>query len=216
MKPEQIIVALDGLERQEAIALAWTLSSHVWGFKVNDLLLKHGIDIIADLKCLGNVFADPKLYDIPNTVANSVRQLASAGADFITVHASGGRKMIRAALENAQNAKILAVTALTSLGEADMQETYCRRTDELVWDLAHLAYEAGAHGVVCSSQEVALLDHLNFIKVVPGIRTQPEGDQVRVGDGVGADYIVVGRPVTQARDPLQALNDILKEKKCPR
>jgi len=212
MQSNQIIVALDGMDREEALMLAWTLSSTVWGFKVNDLLLSCGIEIITELKCLGKVFADPKLFDIPKTVGNSVRRLAHAGADLITVHASGGKRMMKAAVENCGESKILAVTALTSMDEAEVHEIYHRPVEETVWDLAHLAYEAGTHGIVCSSREVNLLKHLNFIKVVPGIRVKNvEGDdQKRVGDGGGGDLFVVGRPISESADPIKAIESIIK------
>lgn len=211
MKSNQIVVALDGMGREEALTLAWTLASSVWGFKVNDLLLTYGLDIIRDLKCLGrNVFADPKLHDIPQTVANCVTRIADAGADLITVHASGGKDMIQAAVEAATDAKIIAVTALTSMDEPTIQEVYCRSVEETVWDLSHLAVEAGVHGIVCASGEVAMLKHLNVIKVIPGIRTVPTpDDQRRTGVGQGGDLFVVGRPITQAKDPIQALNQLL-------
>lgn len=212
MKNEQIIVALDGLDRDEALMLAWTLSSSVWGFKINDLLLSYGLSIIHDLKCLGKVFVDPKLYDIPRTVANSVLRLASAGADLITVHASGGKKMMEAALDNAGDSKILAVTMLTSFEDSDVQSIYHRPIDEIVWDLAHLAYESKVHGIVCSSHEVKMLQHLNLMKVVPGIRLEqvPKDDQKRVGDGSSADLFVIGRPIIEADDPVEALNKIVR------
>ncbi len=212
MQSNQIIVALDGMDREEALMLAWTLSSTVWGFKVNDLLLSQGLEIIKDLKCLGKVFADPKLFDIPKTVGNSVRRLAYAGADLITVHASGGKKMMRAAVDNANDSRILAVTALTSMDDAEVNQIYHRPVDEMVWDLAHLAHESGVHGVVCSSREVTLLKHLNFIKVVPGIRLKSvDGDdQKRTGTGSGADLFVIGRPITESSDPLKAIESIIK------
>lgn len=212
MKPEQVIVALDGMDREQALLMAWTLSSKVWGFKVNDLLLTYGLDIIKDLKGLGRVFADPKLYDTPKTISNSVSRLADAGADLITVHASSGRDGLQSAVESAGNAKILAVTILTSMDEPTVQDVYCRSIEETVWDLAHLANDSGAHGIVCSSQEVGLIKHLNLIKVVPGIRLGviDNDDQRRIGNGSGADLYVIGRPLTQASDPLVALNKLLK------
>lgn len=212
MEAKQIIVALDGMERDEALVTAWTLSSLVWGFKVNDLLLAYGLNIIRDLKCLGKVFADPKLYDIPKTVENSVCRLSEAGADFITVHASGGKKMIQAALDASTESKIIAVTALTSFNDADTQEIYGRSTDETVWDLAHMAVDAGAHGIVCSAKEIPLLTHLNTIKIVPGVRAEPVNgdDQSRTGMPVNADFIVVGRPITSSQNPIRAVERLLK------
>lgn len=211
MESKQIIVALDGMDREQALMTAWTLSSYVWGFKVNDLLLGYGLDIIRDLKCLGCVFADVKLHDIPKTVVNGTTRLSEAGADFITVHASGGKEMIKAAVDNAGDSKILAVTALTSLDESSVQEVYCRSVEETVWDLAHLANDAGAHGIVCSSNEVSMLAHLKMLKVVPGIRIGPvvKDDQKRTGTGDGADFFVIGRQITQSRDPMKALQKIL-------
>jgi orotidine-5'-phosphate decarboxylase len=210
MKANQIIVALDGMDRKQALTTAWHLSSMVWGFKINDLLLEHGLDLVRDLKCLGRVFADVKLYDIPQTVTNSVTRLARAGADFITVHASGGKDMIHAAVESCESSRILAVTALTSMNDAASQEVYHRSIDETVWDLAHLSMEAGAYGIVCASSEVTMLSHLPIAKVVPGIRLEAsDDDQVRIGTGKGADYIVVGRPITMSSDPVKALEEII-------
>jgi orotidine-5'-phosphate decarboxylase len=200
------------MEREQALMLAWNLSPYVWGFKVNDLLVSYGLDIVRDLKFLGKVFADPKLYDIPKTVANGVYKLAEAGADLITVHVSGGRQMIKAAMDNAGDAKIIGVTALTSLDDPQIQEVYHRTAEETVWDLAHLAYDCKLDGIVCSSREVEMLKHLNFIKVVPGIRLgRIEGDdQKRTGNGAGADYFVIGRPITEAMDPIEALNQLVR------
>lgn len=208
MKNKQVIVALDGMKREQALLTAWTLASSVWGFKVNDLLITHGIDIIRDLKCIGRVFADPKLYDTPTTVANSISRLSESGADFITVHASGGKEMMQAALENAGDSKILAVSILTSMDNAQVQETYFKSVDETVWDLSHCAYEVGVHGIVCASQDINMLKHMNILKVVPGIRSEQIDDQKRIGNGEGADYIVVGRAITRSPDPLKALFEL--------
>src|SRR3954468_7479737 len=111
----EIIVALDNMEQQAALELARSLSGKVWGFKVNDLLLEYGCSIVNSLKRHGNVFADPKLHDTPNTVRNSVKRLAFAGADLITCHIAGGVKMLQAAVDEAGKAKIIGVTMLTSL-----------------------------------------------------------------------------------------------------
>lgn len=208
MDTKKIIVALDGMDRDQALMLAWTLSGRVWGFKVNDLLLEYGTEIVRAIRCLGKVFADPKLYDIENTVVNSVLRLSQAGADMITVHASGGEKVIRAAANAAGNSKILAVTALTSFTNQDCQRVYGKPVNEVVWDLAHLACESGAHGIVCSPKEVDMFKHLNLIKVTPGIRSAPEGDQCRVQATSNADYWVIGRPITAANDPMAALDEL--------
>ena len=212
MNADQIVVSLDGMDREEALMLAWTLSNIVWGFKVNDLILAYGVEIVKELKCLGKVFADPKLHDIPKTVSNGVRRLSHAGADLITVHASGGGRMIREAVAAAGDAKIIAVTALTSLEDGEVQDVYHRNVEETVWDLAHIAKDSGAHGIVCSSREVQLLKHLDFIKVVPGIRLRgmDGNDQRRTGDGHGADLFVIGRPICESSDPLKTIESIVK------
>lgn len=212
MDGKKIIVALDGMNKEDALSLAWLLSGKVWGFKVNDLIIRYGLDIIKSLKSLGNVFADPKLHDTPQTVANSVSHLSAA--DLITVHASAGPQVLKAALDNCRNSKIIAVTALTSMKTADCQAVYGRQPEETVWDLAHLAADVGCHGLVCSALDVSTLNHLNLLKVVPGIRPLgklPNDDQERIAPGCQqADFLVIGRPITRVADPLQSLDFIIK------
>src|SRR5689334_17776634 len=116
---DKIIVALDGMTRSEALELATALKGSVWGFKVNDLLIQCGLEIVRELKKFGGVFADPKLSDIPNTVGNSVRVLAAAGADLITVHASASAASLKAAVAEAGPSRILAITVLTSMSDED-------------------------------------------------------------------------------------------------
>lgn len=211
MDTKRIIVSLDGMNSEQAVSLAWTLSEHVWGFKVNDLITNYGVDIIKTLRCLGRVFADPKLHDTKNTVVNNVSHLAQAGADLITVHASGGVAMMRAAVDAAGSSRILAVTVLTSMDSANCQQVYGKPVEETVWDLAHLAAEANVHGIVCSPQEVSMLKHLNLIKVTPGVRPLgplDDEDQVRYETTTDADLLVIGRPITRAVDPLATLQEI--------
>ncbi|MDP3730979.1 MAG: orotidine-5'-phosphate decarboxylase [bacterium] len=189
----KIIIALDGMSEVEALRIAKLLKGKVWGFKINDLLFADP-GIIKKLKKFGNVFADAKLYDIPNTVANSVRRLSAVGADMITVHASGGIEMMRAAKENAGHSKILAVTVLTSFKGSQ---------NKIVLKLAREAEKAGLDGIVCSGHELKYVSKLPLLKVVPGIR--PKGynrkdDQKRTVTAeeavkLGADYLVIGRPI---------------------
>jgi orotidine-5'-phosphate decarboxylase len=203
----QIIVALDAMELHVALELVRNLRDKVWGFKVNDMLVEHGITLVKVLKTYANVFADVKLHDIPNTVYNSTLRLSSAGADFITVHASGGAEMLSSAVAASQKAKILGVTMLTSLSENDIQETYRnypRRMTELLVD-------SEVPGIVCSGRELPYWNLFNFIKVVPGVRPEgllQEDDQKRTCGLVKADFLVVGRPITKAADPLAALESI--------
>ena len=114
---ERVIVALDGMSESDAMALAERLSGSVWGFKVNDLLLHCGVPIVEKLKAYGGVFADPKLHDIPNTVKNGVSRLVSAGADILTIHASGGTAMIQAAMA-ARGSASGSASALTGIVNA--------------------------------------------------------------------------------------------------
>lgn len=208
MKRNIIVVALDGISQQDALKIAKSLKGLVWGFKINDLLFD-SISIIKILKKYGRVFADAKLYDIPNTVANSVKRLSMAGADIITVHASGGTEMMRVAKKSAGKSKIIAVTILTSYGGNAKRD---------VVSLAKNAQRAGVDGIVCSAHEASHVPK-NLLKIVPGIR--PIGyfskdDQKRRATPqeairAGADLLVVGRPITCSKNPVFATQQMLKE-----
>ena len=220
---QRIVVALDGIEKNEALKLAQKLRDSVWGFKVNDLLVECGVSIISELKAYGQVFADAKLHDIPNTVANGVKRLSAAGADLITIHASGGSSMIAQAAACAGEARILAVTALTSLNAGDTQAIYRRSPAESVIFLAKLAAASGAHGTVCSPEEVGMLSAQpelgKLIKVVPGIRPSWYGktdDQQRTNTPAeavksGASLLVIGRPIVKHQDPVEAARMVNEE-----
>lgn len=220
----KIIVALDDLSREDALLLADKLSTENVIFKANDLLDDGGADIIMSLKNKGGVMADPKLHDIPNTVKNRVKKYAATNPDFITVHASGGIAMMRAAVENCGDSKILAVTVLTSLNEKECTINLGGPIKAKVLQYARNAALAGVHGIVCSPKELEFLSQFpelkTLIKVTPGIRPgwhlDPKDDQSRVttpADAIkmGADYIVIGRPIVKAKDPLQAIRDTQKE-----
>lgn len=205
----KVIVALDGISEKKALQIAKILKGRVWGFKVNDLLFEKG-DIIRKLKKFGNVFADAKLYDIPSTVANSVRRLSASGADFITVHGRGGVGMMKAAKRNALRSKIFAVTVLTS------HEENSKEVARLVRD----ALTAGVDGIVCSGHDLLSIRRIpgskSLLKIVPGIRPvwyKKKDDQKRTitpkeAIELGADYLVIGRPILNARDPIRALVDM--------
>jgi orotidine-5'-phosphate decarboxylase len=173
------------------------------------------------------IFLDLKLHDIPNTIAKAVESLSSLGVDMLTVHASGGSAMMEAAREAAekrrhadQRMKILAVTQLTSTDQQMLNEELGipGSVADHVVRLAQLSYRSGADGVICSGQEIQQIKAATareFLAVVPGIR--PVGtdhqDQKRVvtpqkAIEAGADYLVIGRPITQAKDPLQAYEQI--------
>lgn len=215
-----IIVPLDGMTPRAALNLAERLTDRVWGFKVNDLLIACGSRIVTELREFGQVMADPKLHDIPNTVKNSAGVLADAGATFITVHASGGVDMLRAACERARG--ILAITVLTSLDEQAALRIFGRDLIHVVLSFAHMAKEAGCAGIVCSPKELSLLgtdrDLDGLIRVVPGIRPAgaDQGDQQRTDTPAaaikaGADKLVIGRPITEKGDPVDNVRRIMDE-----
>ena len=223
MKTKQnLIVALDKVSADRALEIADQLSGQVWGFKVNDLLVKEGPSIIKKLKAHGRVFADPKLHDIPNTVANSVSVLESAGADLITVHSSGGPSMLEAAVKSCGQSKILAVTVLTSLSPEECQSVYLKKPDRLVPDFVKLARDSGVAGIVCSPMEIESVRSLvpqDFIVLTPGIRPgwyQKADDQSRTSTPsaaleAGSNFLVIGRPICEDSDPLAAVKKIEAE-----
>lgn len=220
---QKIIIPLDGISKEEAFLLAKKLKGLVWGFKVNDLLVEYGASIITELKSYGNVFADAKLHDIPNTVANGVRRLAACGADLITIHASGGRKMISQAVATCAESKILAVTVLTSISKDESNELFGKDAKDTVLALATIAKQSGAHGIVCSPEEVSLLSNTlelkSLLKVIPGIRPswyQTADDQQRTKTPaeaikLGADLLVIGRPIIKHKDPVMAVHMVNEE-----
>lgn len=212
-KQKVIIVALDGMKGKEAINIAKDLEGLVWGFKINDILFENK-NIIKKLKRYGNVFADAKLYDIPNTVGNSVKRLATAGADIITVHTSGGNEMLQVAKANAGKSKIIGVTVLTSFKDGNKTK---------IKKLINDAIKAKLDGIVCSGHELGVISKINnskkLLKIIPGIRPvwyKKKDDQKRImtpkeAVGLGADYLVIGRPITSSKDVKAAVEKILLE-----
>ncbi|HEX2403117.1 MAG TPA: orotidine-5'-phosphate decarboxylase, partial [Acidimicrobiia bacterium] len=200
----------------------------VGGFKVGlELLMGEGPAVVSRVAALGApVFVDAKLHDIPNTVAGAAARLGSIGARWVTVHASGGEEMMRAAVEALAagaepGAGVLAVTVLTSLDEATLRTVgFGMGAAEQTGAMARLAAAAGAEGVVCAVPEAETVKALGLGLTVatPGIR--PAGaeraDQRRVatpGEAIrrGADLLVVGRPITAAADPIAAAEAVSKE-----
>lgn len=213
----RLIAAIDTPDLARAQALVREVAPHCGLVKLGlEFFLRHGAEGYAAAAQGHDVFLDLKLYDIPNTVAGAVRSLLPLGAKMLTIHAGGGAKMIAAAAEAASQApnppKILAVTVLTSFDAAGLAETgVAGGTAQQVLRLARLALGAGADGLVCSAHEISLLRDAFGAKpllVVPGIRPAGAalGDQARVmtpeqAVAAGADYLVVGRPITGAADP---------------
>jgi orotidine-5'-phosphate decarboxylase len=229
MRPEdRLIIALDVSSAAEARKTVEMLDAAVSTYKVGtQLFTAEGPGIVRELVDSGKkVFLDLKFHDIPNTVAGGVRSAATMGVAMLTVHAAGGSAMLRAAMEAAQQAPkplmVLAVTVLTSLSDTDLQETgVAGRTREHALVLATLAQKCGCNGVVASPHEARIIREdlgAGFVIVTPGIRPAgaARGDQSRVNTpaeaiAAGADYLVVGRPITEAENPAQAAEKIIRE-----
>lgn len=215
---ERIIFALDVSTSQEAKRWVETLEAHTRFFKVGlQLFLVGGFEIIEwilkrDLK----VFVDLKFFDVPETVKSAVKAITDRGITFATVH--GNDAMLRAAVEAAQGVQILAVTVLTSLDEADIRALgFECSVQDLVLSRARRALEIGCSGVISSGLEAPMLRRGlgdNFLVVVPGIRPAKNVDDQKRTVGVrdafenGADYIVVGRPIRDASDPVAVIRDM--------
>lgn len=218
-----LIVALDVESAAEARSLVAALADTASFYKVGpELYAAAGMDFARELKSQGHrVFLDLKLYDIPETVRRSVVQVSRAGVDFLTIHARCS--LMRAAKEAATNGlKLLAVTVLTSLDDADLrQDGHTRGVADLVELRARNAVEMGMDGIVCSPLEVARVRAITgspAILVTPGVRSAgaATGDQKRVmtpaeAIASGADYLVIGRQVTRAKDPRAEMLRILTE-----
>jgi len=229
---DRLIVALDFPSAEQALALADELQGLCRWVKVGmELYYAAGRTVVERLRARGfDVFLDLKLYDIPNTVAGAVRSVSGIGASLLTVHASGGAAMLRAAAEAAHCTgapKLLAVTVVTSMDAAELAGVGVNDTPSAqALRLALLAKTAGIDGLVCSAEEIVALREAmgpGATLVVPGIRPAgtDAGDQKRVAtpaDAIacGASMLVVGRPITQADDPAKAAAAILEEMAEPR
>jgi orotidine-5'-phosphate decarboxylase len=225
---KRLIVALDVPDAASAASLVNQLEKSCQWFKVGlELFVAAGPAVIEPLVARGHsVFLDLKLHDIPNTVAGAARSAAALGVKMLTLHAAGGPAMLaaaKAALDGTTDApRLLAVTVLTSMDQAQMHAVGLERSPgEEVELLARMGLEAGIRGFVCSPQEVASLRALTGpegVLVVPGIRPAgaASGDQKRIATPaealrLGASYLVVGRPITQAAEPAAAAEAILTE-----
>jgi len=228
MSDPKIIIALDYPTAAPALELAERLQPALCRLKVGkELFTACGPALLEQLMRRGfEIFLDLKFHDIPNTTAQACKAAASLGVWMVNVHALGGRKMLEAAREaiahSAQQPKLIAVTMLTSMAQQDLADIGIDATPaEMVLRLAKLAQDSGLDGVVCSAQEAALLRKQcgnGFCLVTPGIRPAQASldDQSRVMTPLaalqaGSSYLVIGRPITKAADPLQALLDINQE-----
>ncbi len=233
MADDRLIVALDYHTMEDAQSLVRALGASVSYYKVGmELYYSVGAEIVRWLKQEGKqVFLDLKLHDIPNTVASGLCSLMNLGADIMNVHASGGYTMMKTAADRLREEaarrgqacpKLIAVTVLTSINQADwddLGQTVQIKSAVVRW--AKLAQKAGLDGVVASPNEAALIRGAcgpDFLIVTPGVRQAGDGadDQSRIATpaqalGEGASHIVVGRPIRQAADPVAAAEAIIKE-----
>lgn len=230
MEKRKPIIALDFNKASEVHAFLASFGDEKLNIKIGmELFYSSGPDIVIDLiDSNHDIFLDLKLHDIPNTVKKTMKVLANLGVGMVNVHAQGGRKMMEAArfgLEQGTPSgqtrpRLLAVTQLTSLSEEAFKEEQqsSLTLQESILHYANLAYQAGLDGVVCSPLEARQIHEkvaTDFLTVTPGIRleTKITDDQTRIATPKqaalgGSDYIVVGRPITQAKEPLKAYKSI--------
>jgi orotidine-5'-phosphate decarboxylase len=224
----EIIVALDLPSGSSALGLADRLGEAVGFYKIgSSLFTRAGPGIVRELRGRGKrVFLDLKYHDIPNSVARAVDSAAALGVEMLTLHASGGTAMMKAARDAAgdDGPRLLGVTILTSFSATDVEEVWSKEVlsvrDEVV-RLAGLAADAGLHGVVTSPLEAETMKRRHgdeFLVVTPGIRPAGGGanDQSRTATPAsavtaGSDYLVVGRPIIEADDPVAMAHRILAE-----
>lgn len=227
----ELVVALDYPDGASALAMARSLRGAVSWVKVGlELFTAEGPAVVTALKELDfRVFLDMKFFDIPNTVRGATRSAARLGVDMVNIHALGGERMARAALEGCLEGTraglepplLLAVTMLTSMAAGDLPLESASAPSEMVLDLAVKAKQYGVNGVVCSGLEVEAVKGAcggRFVCLTPGIRPASSGgdDQRRVVTPAqavrsGSDYLVVGRPVTGAASPADAALAIAEE-----
>lgn len=224
----KIIVALDYANAKDALSLVNQLDPTLCKLKVGkELFTAAGPQLVEQLVAKDfKVFLDLKFHDIPTTVAKACEAASNLGIWMLNVHASGGSTMMKAALEGVNNSQnkpyLIAVTVLTSMSQENLDEIGINNSIEnQVLKLASLTQDAGLHGVVCSAMEAEQLRKItsnDFQLVTPGIRpaTACLDDQSRVMTpskalSMGANYLVIGRPITQAKDPIQALLAINQE-----
>ena len=216
---KKIIVAIDENQSNVAKNIINQLDSSMCMVKIGSISFNSiGREIISYSCEKGfDIFLDLKLHDIPNTVKKSIEGLSSLPISMLTIHTSGGKDMMMAAMEavSGTQIKVFGVTALTSLNNDDTNQIFQRTTAGQVDAMLNLAQEAGIHGVVCSPQELELVNKReNLLSITPGIRLQDSNDdQKRVmtpkeAIDLGADYLVIGRPITESDDISESLDEI--------
>ena len=227
----QVIIALDVPTLDQALGLVDSLGEGTDFYKVGlGLFTREGPSVVQALRGRGKrIFLDLKLHDIPSTVARAVARARDLEVDLLTLHATGGRPMMEAAAEAAGgHLTLLGVTVLTSMTASDVEDSWGRAVDSIeeeVVRLARLVRESGVGGVVASVREAAPIKEAvgtDLVVVTPGIRLAGDDahDQARVSTpaeavAAGADYLVIGRSVTQAPDPAEALRRVYEEAAGP-
>ncbi len=227
----EVIIALDVPTLDEALGLVDSLGEETDFYKVGlELFTREGPSVVRALAGRGKrILLDLKLHDIPNTVARAVGRARDLEVDLLTLHATGGRRMMEAAAEVAgDDLMLLGVTVLTSMTASDVGAVWGRGVDDVgaeVVRLARLAHDSGVDGVVASVQEAATIKEAvgsDLLVVTPGIRLAGDDahDQARVSTPAeavtaGADYLVVGRSVTGASDPVEAMRRVCEEAAGP-
>ena len=203
---ERASEVIESLDPKKCMVKIGSVAFNAIGHKIIRFAAEKGFEIFLDLK----------LHDIPNTVKKSIKGLSSLPIKMLTIHTSGGKDMMKAAMEAASGTqiKVFGVTALTSLNNDDTNQIFKRSTSEQVNAMLDLAEEAGIDGVVCSPHELELVSKRNLLSITPGIRLQESNDdQKRVmtpreATDLGADYLVIGRPITASKDIKKSLNEI--------
>jgi orotidine-5'-phosphate decarboxylase len=223
---KQIIVALDFADENSTMRMLELIDPAVCRVKIGkELFTRYGPQLVKRIQDANfEVFLDLKFHDIPKTVAGAVSAAADLGVWMTNVHASGGKSMLEAARKAlpANTTKLVAVTVRTSLAAQDLEAVGSAWfPEEQVLRLAHMTADCGLDGVVCSAREIELLRHnlpQEFLLVTPGIRPLGDnpGDQKRIETPAralakGANYLVIGRPITQAADPALKLRELIQE-----
>ena len=228
MKKFKSFIALDLKSNQQNINIVKKLSSYVYGFKVGyrsfyNTQSKELVSEIKKSKC--KLFLDLKLHDIPNTVSCAIDSLSKINPDFLTLHISGGKEMMKAAVnsikKNKLKTKILGVTLLTSLDGKDSEKIYKERnTSKLVKKFAEIANNVNIHGLICSGDDLKVLRKYNkLIKITPGVKMFARNDdQKRVTFAHnalqdGASFVVIGRELIESKKPLDLLKEYGKQNK---
>jgi len=215
MSNKRLIVALDYSDIEDVKALLSQLNPNRCMVKVGlQLYLSQRESILEMISNAGfDIFLDLKLHDIPNTVSKALSEIEKFNVLMTTIHLQGGKEMIEAALSSVQSTKIIGVTLLTSLNDSHIQSLYGSVFSDQFARLISLANDTKIDGLVCSANELNLLYEYQGIKVVPGIRNKAlNDDQQRTmtsseAYNLGADYIVVGRPITQSENIEEAIKE---------